>query len=86
MANLSLRGIDERTAARLKSEARRRGVSVNALVLELIRQGVGLKPREAERAVHHDLDSLAGTWDEKEAEAFLEAVSDFEQIDKALWR
>lgn len=86
MANLSLRGIDEKTAARLKSEARRRGLSVNALVLQLIRQGVGLKAPETQRVVHHDLDALAGTWDEKDAAAFLEAVSDFEQVDKALWR
>ena len=39
MANISLRGLDESTALRLKDEARRRGLSVNALVLQLIRQG-----------------------------------------------
>lgn len=86
MAILSLRGIDEKTATRLKSEARRCGLSVNALVLQLIRQGVGLKPPEPQRVVHHDLDSLAGTWSEKDTAAFLEAVSDFEQVDKALWQ
>ena len=86
MANLSLRGIDEKVATRLKSEARRRGLSVNALVLQLIRQGIGLKSPETQRVVHHDLDSLAGTWDEKETATFLEAVSDFEQIDKSLWQ
>lgn len=86
MANLSLRGIDEKTAARLKGEARRRGLSVNALVIQLIRQGVGLKLPEAQRTTHHDLDSLAGTWEEKETTQFLESVSNFGQIDRALWK
>ena len=85
MENLSLRGIGEKTATRLKSEARRRGLSVNALVLQLIRQGIGLKLPEAQRGVHHDLDSLSGTWDKKEAAAFLEAVTNFKQVDGALW-
>lgn len=72
-------------AARLKAEARRRGISVNALVLELIREGVGLCRTEPRRVVHHDLDALAGTWSEDEAAEFLDAVSDFGQIDKAMW-
>lgn len=86
MGYISPRGIDERTAARPRSEARRRGLSVNAFVLQSIRQGVGLKPMDAQRAVLCNLDSLAGTWDEREVEVVLEAVPDFERIDKALWQ
>lgn len=86
MKNLSLRGIDTETANRLKAEASRRGVSVNALVIELVRRGVGLRPRGARRPVHHDLDELAGTWKKREAAAFLGAISDFEKVDKSLWQ
>lgn len=86
MPNLSLRGLDDKTAKRLKAEARRRGVSVNALILQLVRQGVGLEKPEMVRGPYHDLDTLAGTWDQEESAAFLEAVSDFEKVDEAMWR
>lgn len=86
MRNFSLRGIDEETARRLKGEARRKGLSVNALVLQLIRRGVGLERPPTRRPVHHDLDALAGTWDKKTATRFLKATSDFEAIDEELWR
>jgi hypothetical protein len=52
----------------------------------LIRQGIGLHKPENRQELHHDLDSLAGTWSEDETSAFLKAVADFEQIDEALWR
>lgn len=86
MANVSLRGVDEKTAKRLKAEARRRGISVNALILQFVRQGVGLEKTEGRKEAYHDLDALAGTWDEDETSAFLKSLSDFEQVDQALWR
>lgn len=86
MADISLRGLDDNTAKRLKSEARRRGLSVNTFVIQLIRQGIGLRKPENRQETHHDLDSLAGTWSEDEVSTFLKAVADFEQIDEALWR
>jgi hypothetical protein len=85
MANFSLRGIDEEAALRLKSEARRRGVSVNALILELIRQGLGLQSGQPCQTVYRDLDALAGTWSAEETARFLHAVSDFERIDEGMW-
>jgi plasmid stability protein len=86
MANMSLRGVDEKTAKRLKAEARRRGVSVNALILQFVRQGFGLETAEGRKEPSHELDALAGTWDEEETSAFLKSLSDFEQVDEALWK
>ncbi len=86
MADLSLRGLDEVTAKRLRSEAKRRGLSINSLVIQLIREGVGTKRPEVSRAPFSDLDRLAGTWSKDEAERFMKAVSDFEQIDRDLWQ
>ena len=86
MANISLRGIDEEMASRLKEEAKRQRVSVNALILKLIKSGVEASSRMQRRRVYRDLDSLAGTWTAKEASEFLNAVTDFEQVDPELWR
>jgi len=86
MANFSLRGIDEETMERLKDPAKRLGVSVNTLMLEAVRDAAGTHPSNRRRAVHDDLDALAGTWTDEEARAFLASLSDFEQVDEELWR
>jgi hypothetical protein len=86
MKTISVRGVDEETAAKLKDEARRKNLSINALVLDLIRRGIGLKPASHRRQIHHDLDHLAGTWSEEEAREFLESIRIFEEVDKEQWR
>jgi plasmid stability protein len=85
MANLSIRGLDEETAARLKAAAQARGVSVNRHALDLLRRGLGLLPRtRSER--HHDLDHLAGTWTAEDTAELAKALAAFEHIDDELWR
>ena len=83
MTVLTVRGVDERLATSLREEAHRRHVSMNSLVLDLVRQGLGLSER---RALHHDLDTLAGTWSPADVAEFSEATAGFETIDDALWR
>ena len=87
MTTLSIRGLDEKTARILKDRARRSGKSVNSQVVELIRKGLGLAPVAATgRAVHTDLDHLAGTWSEKDAKEFAKCTEAFEAVDEELWR
>jgi hypothetical protein len=86
MTNLSLRGIDEETATRLKTQARGQGMSVNAFLLRLIRQHVGLTTARSATRIYHDLDALAGTWSEQDTAQFLQAVANFDTIDPELWR
>lgn len=80
MANLSLRGLDRSTLSRLKTNARRRGVSVNRLIVETLQQQYSAGPRTFD-----DLDALAGTWSKAEADAFAIAVAPFAEIDASLW-
>ncbi|HAI69516.1 MAG TPA: hypothetical protein DCM38_08790 [Gammaproteobacteria bacterium] len=35
--------------------------------------------------IHHDLDALSGTWTEQDSNEFISVLSDFSQIDEALW-
>lgn len=85
MPAMTLRGLTEEEARRLREEARRQGISLNALLLRLVREGAGLAKRSRlER--HHDLDPLAGTWSEEEAAAFAAAIEDTERIDPEMWR
>ena len=79
---ISIPNVDDATAARLRLEANRRGITVEELALELVQQGM----ENMEGPPYHDLDALAGTWSKEEAEVFLKAIAEFEQVDEKLWR
>jgi hypothetical protein len=79
MANVLLRGLDAATLSRLRSDARRRGISVNRLIVETLQRA------HAGSETFHDLDALAGRWSKSEAERFAAAVAPFSEIDSALW-
>ena len=80
MANISLRGLDHPTLSRIKSNARRRGVSVNRLIVETLQQQYA-----GSGTAFDDLDALAGAWTKAEADAFRAAVAPFAEIDTGLW-
>ena len=79
---ISIPSVDDATAARLRTEAERRGITIEELVLELIQQGI----ENLEAPPYHDLDALAGTWSKEDADAFLEAIAELEQVDEKLWQ
>lgn len=79
MADVLVRGLDAATLSRLRAQARRRGISVNRLIVETLRQ------RHAGADTFDDLDRLAGRWSKAEADAFDAAVAPFSKIDAALW-
>jgi len=85
MPALTLRGLDGPTTAKLRAEARRQGVSVNALLRKMVDESLGLS-RPARNRRHDDLDHLAGTWTAAEARRFAAATEPFEQVDQELWR
>jgi len=78
--NLSLRGLDATTLARIRSLARRRRVSVNRLIVETLRRQYAPSDQAFD-----DLDALAGVWSKAQAQAFDAAVAPFAEIDAALW-
>jgi len=80
--SFNLRGIPTEVMSMLKQEAKRLHISVNVLILKMIEQGLGFsRPKRK----YHDLDHLAGTWSEEEAEEFENNTKYFEKIDKELW-
>lgn len=85
MPDLSIRGLDDETARRLKETARKKQVSVNRYALDLLRQGLGLARSHPRHEPYHDLDALAGTWTEEQAREFLSSIKAFEEVDEELW-
>lgn len=76
---LTVRGVPDETSRRLEALSRERGTSVNATVLEVLNQAVGVdeRRRRLERYV---------TWSEAEAQQFDAALSEQRAIDEDLWR
>ncbi len=85
MTNIHLRNVDNQLIKNLKQEASKQDVSMNTLILSLLRRGVGLS-RERPITTYHDLDKLAGTWSNQQAKEFLNEMSHFEHIEKDLWK
>lgn len=83
---ITIHSLDEASAEWIEEEASRRGVEREILVLQLIHEGIDLEQRKAQLPTYHDLDSLAGTWSEEEADEFDRATAFFSQIDEELWR
>jgi hypothetical protein len=67
------------TLARLRADARRRGISVNRLIVETLQR------RVAGGETFDDLDALAGRWSKADADAFAATVAPFSGIDARLW-
>ena len=86
MANLSIRGLDAKALAELKSRAAKEDASVNTLVLRLIEQGLGHRRARPALPRHDDLDALAGSWREDEAVEFERATAPFGEVDTKLWK
>ena len=86
MPNLSIRGFDDKAFAALKKRAAKEDTSVNALVVRLIEQGLGLRRARSALTRHDDLDALAGSWRKSDATEFERATAAFGKVDADLWK
>lgn len=82
MKQISVRNVTPDIAAALERQRKLRGTSLNATVLDLLRQALGL----GENGRENGLARLAGTWSEEEHAEFELAVSCFDEIDPEAWR
>ena len=86
MANLSIRGLDDKAFAALKRRAAKEDASVNTLVVRFIEQGLGLRRAKPALTRYDDLDALAGTWRKQDASEFERATAPFSKVDADLWK
>jgi hypothetical protein len=82
---MTLRGVDEAIAGALKEKARQEDSSVNAVMLRILRESLGIE-KKRRGAVYHDLDHLAGTWSDQDAAEFENATAVFEKVDEDMWK
>jgi hypothetical protein len=79
---LTVRNVPPDLARALGEEKRRRGVSLNRLVIDLLRQALGLGWGTPPQ---NGLEKLAGDWSQKDLEDFETATAVFEKVDEEQW-
>ena len=84
MSQITLRGIDPEIEHKIRLLAKKRGTSLNRVVLDIIYEHSGLN-KKAKKPSADSLRKLAGGWSEKEASTFLESIKSCEQIDEEMW-
>ena len=82
---INFQDADKPLVQQLHEQAAQRNISLDALVLDLVRLGLIILQSKSQLQTYHDLDDLAGTWSAQDAESFERVVADFEKIDERLW-
>jgi len=74
-----VRNIPPKLQEVIRQRAEADGLSLNKTVLRMLEEAAG--QRTARRELYRDLDHLAGTWSEKEAELFDAALNEQRRVD-----
>ncbi|TKB94253.1 MAG: hypothetical protein E8D40_01825 [Nitrospira sp.] len=69
MKAVTLRNLPPQLDRTIRERAKKKGVSVNKVVIGLLQEHLGESERKMVRQ-YHDLDELPGSWSKQEAEAF----------------
>ncbi len=86
MKAITIRGIDASVSAKLKMFAKNEGKSVNQLVLDIIKQNIGMQKKKKYTKKYDDIDHLFGSWTDTEFSRIQAAVNDQRKIDMELWK
>lgn len=76
---ITIRGVSDEAARRLRRFADARGVSVNSFILELVEKAVGTSDRREQLARY-------ATWTATEADAFDEVLRGQRIVDESDWQ
>ena len=94
MSDLIIRDLDDQLAARLKLEAKKRDLSVNRFLHQLIESALRPAPASKQDVTYaheclrprNDLGKLAGGWSQADEDEFLEATAWTREIDPEMWK
>ncbi|BBO92887.1 antitoxin [Desulfosarcina ovata] len=85
MKAITIRGVDQDLADKLKDNAKKQSKSINQLAIELIRSGLGLSKKKQFTRQYDDLDDLFGKWSQEEFETIDVKISHERKIDPEIW-
>ncbi len=85
MKAITIRGIDSSVSLKLKQVADTEKKSVNQLVLDMIKQNIGMQKKKIYTRKYNDLDHLFGKWSDAEFEEIQDIINSQRKIDPELW-
>ena len=85
MKSFPLRGLDEELDATLKKVSKKTSLSINQLILNILREKLGLNKKKTHTQEYDDLNFFFGTWSEAEFAEFEATQVEFNKIDDELW-
>ncbi|MBL7208371.1 MAG: antitoxin [Desulfobacterales bacterium] len=85
MKAITIRGIDSSVSSKLKQVAKNERKSVNQLVLDMIKQNIGMQKRKKYTKKYNDLDHLFGKWTDAEFDKIQGIINSQRKIDLELW-
>jgi ribosomal protein S24E len=85
MKAITIRGIDSSVSEKLKQVAKNEKKSVNQLVLDMIKQNIGMQKRKKYTKKYNDLDHLFGIWTDDEFNKIQGVIDSQRKIDRELW-
>ena len=84
MKAVTLRNLPPQLDRTIRQRAKKKGVSVNKVVISLLQDHLGESDRKPVRR-YHDLDELAGSWSKQDAAAFERTLARQRGIDPEMW-
>ena len=84
MKSITIHGLDQSIADKIKRKAKDLGLSLNKTIKKLLEESLGLGTQK-DRDYTSDFMDLYGVWQKEEEERFLESVDCFEKISREDW-
>ncbi len=85
MKAITIRGIDASVSSKLKQVAKNKKKSVNQLVLDMIKQNIGMQKNKKYTKKYNDIDHLFGKWTDAEFDKIQGVIDTQRTIDRELW-
>ena len=86
MKAITVRGIDDELAQKLKDMAEQEGKSVNQHILEALKKNCGLEKEIKFTRVYRDMDHLFGKWSPEDFKRIQGKIDAERKIDPELWQ
>jgi len=85
MKAITIRGLEPSVSSKLKKVAKKEKKSVNQLVLDMIKQNIGMQKEKKYTKQYDDLDHLFGIWTDAEFDKIQGLIDSHRKIDRELW-
>ena len=83
---ITIKNLDELSMKWINQKANRQGVDLEDIIVQLIHDQMESSIKKIDLTQYNDLDSMAGTWNNKEADKFIQEIEKFNQVDENLWQ